>query len=137
MDAKKLIELRKQAEKAVAEMPDGDMKLKAFEVILAHLLGGSAEASAPPAQADKGATGKTEEKKQAKTAVGRILVLRDEAFFKKLRSIAEVKEELSAHGWHYPSSSLSGPLQSAAQQGKLRRQRVKQGNKRIWKYSNP
>ena len=38
MDAKKLIELRKQAEKAVEDMQDGEFKLKAFEVILNHLL---------------------------------------------------------------------------------------------------
>ena len=42
MDAKRLIDLRKAAERAVAEMPDGELKVKAFEVILAHLLGGAA-----------------------------------------------------------------------------------------------
>jgi hypothetical protein len=40
MDAKKLIDHRKQAEKAVAGMADGELKVKAFEVILGHLLGG-------------------------------------------------------------------------------------------------
>jgi hypothetical protein len=39
MDTKKLVALRKEAEKAIAEMPDGDLKVKAFEVILGHLLG--------------------------------------------------------------------------------------------------
>ena len=39
MDVKQLIQLRKEAEKAVAEMPEGDIKIKAFEVILNHLIG--------------------------------------------------------------------------------------------------
>ena len=38
MEAKKLIELRKEAEKAVAEMPDGDLKLKKCKEMGSSLL---------------------------------------------------------------------------------------------------
>jgi hypothetical protein len=38
MNAKKLVELRQAAEKAVADMPDGELKVKAFEVILGHMI---------------------------------------------------------------------------------------------------
>ena len=141
MDAKQLIALRKQAERAVAEMPDGDLKVKAFEVILNHLLGGpvpSAPLHAPhvavrgsrPARAAK-------ESSPAKSISGRILVLRDEGFFKNQKTIGEVREELRAHGWHYPLTTLSGRLQALVQQRKLRRERVTHGKKKLWKYSNP
>jgi len=138
MDAKQLIELRKQAEKAVAEMPSGEMKVKAFEVILSHLLSGS---KAPAGRAPVVET-KTSKKSKATTAQtkstpGRILVLRDEGFFNTQRTISEVREELGAHGWHYPLTTLSGTLQALVRKQELRRIRATAGKKKIWKYSNP
>lgn len=143
MEVKKLIEFRKEAEKAVAEMPDGDLKLKAFEVILNHLI-------SIPAQVPGGRAGRTPQRdtptgkpargqgeSPAESTAGRILVLKDEDFFKAQRSIAEIREELQAHGWHYPATTLSGELIKLVQRRKLRRQKVKDGNKTIWKYSNP
>lgn len=138
MDAKKLIDLRKQAEKAVSDMPDGEVKVKAFEVILSHLLSGSEK----PRKSAEDTVVKPTKKQKAETAQagsirGRILVLRDEDFFKNQKTISEVREELRAHGWHYPLTTLSGSLQALVQQRKLRRERAKQGKKKIWKYSNP
>src|SRR5256885_14656238 len=105
MEAKKLVDLRKQAEKAVAEMPDGELKVKAFEVILAHLLAASEVAPVRPALGQMPSrpprAGK-EEQTSLRSLTGRLLVLKDEGFFKNQRAISEVKEELSAHGWHYP-----------------------------------
>jgi len=137
MDAKKLIELRRQAEKAVGDMPDGDLKVKAFEVILSHLLPGGevtaprAAASAAPAEAKA-----RKEGLKSKSVSGRILVLEDEGFFRNQKTLPEVQEELRAHGWHYAQSNLSGPLQLLAQRRQLRRQLVKHGNKKVWKYSS-
>jgi len=48
MDVRKLVELRRQAEDAVRDMDDGSMKVKAFEVILATLLGGSLQEHPSP-----------------------------------------------------------------------------------------
>lgn len=120
MDAKKLVELRRQAEKAVADMPDGELKVKAFEVMLAHLMGGLEVApgrltetqNEPKAKARKEGT-------PARSIGGRILVLQDEGFFKNQKTIGEVREELRAHGWHYPLTTLSGRLQALVQQRKL------------------
>lgn len=138
MDAKKVVALRREAEKAVADMPDGGLKLKAFEVILGHLLGGVGVLAGPSITTGKEPKGKgTREGVPARSIGGRILVLRDEGFFKIQKTIGEVREELKAHGWHYPLTTLSGRLQALVRQGKLRRERAKQGNKRIWKYSNP
>jgi hypothetical protein len=140
MDAKQIIEFRKQAEKAVAEMPDGELKVKAFEVILNHLL----EGARPPTTEDMKRKARSsrdvktsDQASPAQSIAGRILVLRDEGFFKNLKTIAEVREELSAHGWHYPLTALSGRLQALVQHRNLRRQRATQGKKKIWKYSNP
>ena len=139
MDAKKIIELRKQAEKSVKEMPDGELKLKAFEVILGHLLAAGQSKSTHAAT-----TPQTKESKQeaaadidANTADGRILVLKDEGYFKTPQSIGRIRQELQAHGWHYPVTTLSGPLMSLVQKRKLRRQKGKEGNRQVWVYTNP
>lgn len=54
MDTKTLLELRKKAEKAVADMSDGPLKVKAFEVILANLLTGPQEPVSQAAQKRQG-----------------------------------------------------------------------------------
>jgi hypothetical protein len=139
MDAKKLIELRKQAEKAVDDMQDGEFKLKAFEVILNHLLSpGKTEPTSGKhrdtrAQQEKYESTETD----SESTGGRILVLKDEGFMKSPKTIGEIRGELQAHGWHYPVTTLSGELLKLVQKRKLRRQRVKVGNKLIWQYSNP
>jgi len=137
MDAKKLIDLRKQAEKAVSEMPDGEIKVKAFEVILSHLLSGSEKPQSAASSVAKSTRKQKQDTSQASSLRGRILVLRDEGFFKSQKTISDVREELKAHGWHYPLTTLSGSLQTLVQRRILRRERATQGEKKIWKYSNP
>ncbi len=139
MDAKKIIELRKQAEKAVADMQDGEFKLKAFEVILNHLLspGKPESTSDSPAVPKTGAKRQRSVDKDAESAAGRILVLKDEGFMSSPKSISEIRAELQAHGWHYPVTTLSGELIKLVQKRKLRRQKGKIGKKNIWLYTNP
>lgn len=135
MNAKKLVELRQAAEKAVADMPDGELKVKAFEVILGHMMHTPEEAPTKAAGRAKKAVTKGEEAANTSSTVGRILVLRDEGFFRNQKSIAETCDELAGHGWHYPQSSLSGPLQTLVQRRELRRKKEKKGNKTVWLYS--
>jgi hypothetical protein len=140
MDAKKLIELRTKAEKAIEAMPDGELKVKAFEVILSHLLTGTAAAVGRSTSAETLAAEPEKEKPlkvAARSLSGRILVLRNEGFFKAQKSIGQIREELKAHGWYYPVTTLSGTLQAMAQKGHLRRERVRQGKRKVWLYSNP
>lgn len=140
MNARKLIDLRRQAEKAVAEMPDGDMKVKAFEVILRHLLTGTAEVVSPTPREEPEPPRKARSPREssgAKSISGRILVLRDEGFFAAQKTLGEVREELRAHGWHYPLTTLSGRMQALVRARQLRREKAKHGNKQIWKYSTP
>jgi hypothetical protein len=138
MNAKKLVELRQAAEKAVSDMPDGDLKVKAFEVILGHMMEQETDDDLKPARrAPKHSkrAEKVNEKANSKSSVGRILVLREEGFFKNQKSIAEVCDALASNGWHYPQSSLSGPLMTLVQRRELRRTSGKKGNKKLWLYS--
>jgi len=137
MNAKRLVEVRQAAEKAVSDMPDGELKVKAFEVILGHMMQELDAPAKPAHRAAKAASasGKTKEKANTKSSVGRILVLREEGFFNSPKSIAEVCDELASNGWHYPQTSLSGPLQTLVQRRELRRKSGTKGNKKVWLYS--
>ncbi len=137
----RLVEARKAAERAVSEMADGDLKVKAFEVILGHLLAGREQpAAAPEAETGSGQVerGRKTRKSAAPNSAGdRVLALKEEGFFKDQPTIGEIREALKAHGWNYPVTSLSGTMQTLVQQRKLRRQRQKKGNKKVYRYSNP
>lgn len=134
-----LVGLRKQAEAAVQDMPDGELKVKAFETILAHLLSDGAVRTDPPVERKAISAGKSREPggKQPTSATDRILAIKNEGFFASQRSIAEIRQELKKNGWHYPVTSLSGPMQALVSNRTLRRENVKDGKGRKgWKYSN-
>ncbi|MGH9498173.1 MAG: hypothetical protein ACRD3L_03450 [Terriglobales bacterium] len=137
-----LVEIRKEAEQAVHGMADGDLKVKAFETILNHLLSGNVPAPSHAGAATKANKPSPKQKdtmqKAPKSFGERVLSLKDDGFFAEQRSIAEIRQELKKNGWHYPVTSMSGPLQSLVQKKSLRRERVdeKEGRKG-WKYSNP
>jgi hypothetical protein len=135
-----LLEFRKQAEQAVVDMPEGELKLKAFETILRHLLSTRGESNTQEAVTNKKPRSVPEvgSAKVPTSLTERILSLKSKTFFVNQRSIAEVRQELKKHGWHYPVTSLSGALQSLVQKGALRREMVAGGpGKKVWKYSNP
>ena len=137
MDDKFLRDARLIAEKSVSDMPEGDLKLKAFEVTLQHLL---ATGSSQPVTNGKARGSKrvaTSAPGQANTLSERILMLQADGFFDTPKVIGAVREGLQVHGWHYPVTTLSGTLQALVQRRKLRRERVKDNNKVVWRYSNP
>ncbi len=83
MDAKKLIEFRREAEKAVADMQDGELKVKAFEVILSHLISTSADQTTRiSAPQQKGHPESEADEFPTESVAGRLMVLREEGFFK-------------------------------------------------------
>lgn len=129
-----LLTARRKAEDAVSDMPEGPLKLKAFEVILSSLLTG---ASVPlTAAAPNGGAGERRNATPSSLA-GRVNVLAEEGFFSGPRSLAEIQAGLSERGWHYPQNSLSTPLVRLVRQRQLRRLQVPEGRKRVWKYSLP
>jgi hypothetical protein len=132
-----LLEARKLAEASVAGMPDDDLKVAAFQTILASLLERSFERFSPEAAAPakKGATSATNVKKGESGPRGRILSLATDGFFAQPRSLPEIQEALAQRGWHYPQQNLGTPLTRLVRDHSLRRLRASDGTKKLWKYS--
>lgn len=133
--------LRKQAEAAVADMADREMKLRAFEVILSHLLAGTGGENPPLPKRDGASPGSAQVAGKVgislpRSSRERLAFLQRQGFFANQRSLSDVQEELRKNGWHYPVTALSGPLQTLVQRRVLRREQGKDGNRTIWKYSN-
>lgn len=142
MKVKRLVDLRREAEKAVSDMPEGELKVKAFEVILNNLISlpGNLETGDDVVRTTGTPSTKGPDKGQSSKPAStrdRILLLKEEDHFREQRSITQIRQELAAHGWHYPLTALSGPLQDLVQRRELRRQKMAEGKKKVWKYSNP
>jgi hypothetical protein len=132
-----------QAEAAVAVVKDPELRRVAFEKILTTLLEDTSAISATSERKETRATAKGETARtprpQKKGPKGHIEELIQDDFFKKQRTIADVKAELANRGHHVALSSLSGPLQALTQERKLRRQKVAadtKGTKTTYAYSN-
>jgi hypothetical protein len=129
-----IISLRRTAESSVADMPEGELKVKAFEVILKSLLtnGLDQPRSIEPAQPVRPVAPQSRS-----TLTERIDLLAEEGFFSEPRSLGEIQSNLAAHGWHYPQTNLSSPLIRLVRQRRLRRIQLAEGTKKVWKYSLP
>jgi hypothetical protein len=127
-----LVAARKRAEAAVADMADGALKEKAFEVILGSLL------AAEPRQMET-AAGRLEGSQSSppSSLADRINLLAEEGFFTEPKSLSDIQAKLREHGWHYPQTSLSTPLIRFVRQRRLRRLQLADGKKRVWKYALP
>ena len=138
MDDSALKEARVRAEKAVAGMAEGEMKVKAFEVILSQLItsGPTTGKATLPLRNGRHFSSPNREG-QPKSLAERILALQADGFFKEPQTIGGVREGLKTRGWHYPVTTLSGALQIQTQKRRLRRQRVRDKNKTMWQYFDP
>ncbi len=128
-------DLVKTAEEAVAGVKDPELKRAAFEKVLDDLLGRGSETSVAPRKV-RAAKSPARKSSQGgpKTYISE---LAEEGFFKKPKTIAEVRAELGNRGHHIPLTSLSGPLQSLCKGRTLRRHRAKtSGKKQTYIYSN-
>ena len=122
-----------RAEAAVKSVKDPELKRVAFQKVLDDLLSFASKRS------------KTEKPQAAghrlrKSTRGGpqeyIREMASEDFFKKPKTIAQVKAELENRGHHIPLTSLSTPLQRLCQKHVLRRQRTKDnGNKQVFSYT--
>jgi hypothetical protein len=129
-----LVSVRKKAEEAVADMAEGPLKTKAFEVILQTLLAGPALRSevTPRFATPEGNLGEA-----ASSLTDRIRVLATVGFLAQPRSLGEIQAALAERGWHYAQENLSTPLVRLVRQRQLRRLQQAEGKKRVWKYSLP
>lgn len=135
MNAADLVAARRRAEDAVADMPDGPLKVKAFEVILSSLISSTGSLDVSGATSPR-APDAARERSRASLAE-RVNVLAEDGFFGEPRSLSEIQAKLAENGWHYAQTNLSTPLIRLVRQRQLRRLQLAEGNKRVWKYSLP
>jgi hypothetical protein len=127
-------ELAEEAEKSVMGVKDPELRRIAYQKILEDLLGGISA----PASSDKKRRAAPKETPTAPARKKRggpqayVEELVSEDFFKKPKTIANVKADLEERGHHIPITSLSGPLQKLCQRRILRRTR----SKGVYSYSN-
>jgi len=134
-----VIELRKQAEKAVADMKEGSIKEKAFEVILGYLLSGQNVSSMTKTTLRKSVSHIQNKKPHTSKSgpMARVAELVSEGFFKKARGIADVRKTLRDRGHHYPVTTLSPTLVRLTRAKTLRRTREKlEGSRAGFVYTN-
>jgi len=135
--AKAYSDLVAQAEGAVTGVKDAELRRVAFERVLNDLLGEAGEAS----ESRPRTSGRRPKHRPARSAVKKkhggpqvyVEEMINDGFFKKPKTISEVKAELENRGHHIPVTSLSGPLQKLCQKKSLRRQRP---DGKTFSYSN-
>jgi len=127
-----------EAEAAVAAVKDSSLKVAAFEKVLQHLLGQSSHPGKPQVAPSKPTPlAQTRTRSPARSGPqGRVEELIADSFFKKPRTLGDVKTELANRGFHIPRTSLSGPLQALCRKKLLRRQKGVAGDKDAFGYSN-
>jgi hypothetical protein len=146
-DTKAYAALAQEAEAAVAAVKDPELRRVAFDKILGTLLeansgaGSTVSKRAAKRQSGRAAnrTVRSSTRSQTKGPKAYVEVLIEDGYFKKQRTIADVKAELANRGHHIALTSLSGPLQALTQQRRLRRQKAstdKKGAKTTYVYSN-
>jgi hypothetical protein len=130
-------ELVAKAEKAVIAVKDPELKRIAFQKILDDLL----TSDSRRAEHKKRSVGKKGRSSSPTTPNRRgpqayVEQMIEDGFFKKPKTIAQVKAELENRGHHIALTSLSGPLQKLCQRRSLRRQKATlSGNKETFAYS--
>lgn len=121
-------ELVTQAEEAAKAIKDPELRRVAFERVLDDLLSGGGAATrsnARPLRRVEGSPRTVVKPKKSRGPKGYVQELIDEGYFKKPKTIAEVKAELGNRGHHIAITGLSGPLQKLCQDRLLRRQKTK------------
>lgn len=131
MNQGEILKARKAAEAAVQDMPEGPLKLAAFQTILGKLLDPGPErgASSPVGVSRK------KDVRAGSGTTGRLVGLIQEGFFQQQRSLSDIQRALAEHGWHYQQMDLSTPLTRLTRKRLLRRAQVSEGGKKLWKYS--
>jgi hypothetical protein len=125
-----------QAEKAVAAVKDPSLKQIAFQKILDDLLSANStneQEPTTPRTTKASKKGPKADKVRGSARGGPTQYIQEligDNFFKKPKTISEVKAELGNRGHHIAMTSLSGPLQNLCKARVLRRQKVKAADKR-------
>lgn len=119
-------ELVTQAERAVASVKDAELRRVAFERVLNDLLSTEDETPKTKSRTTARVTKQVPQKSAGKKRGGPqsyVEEMIEDEFFKKPKTISEVKAELENRGHHIPVTSLSGPMQKLCQKKVLRQQK--------------
>ena len=130
--SKRYAELVTQAEEAIRAIKDPELRRVAFERVLDDLLSGGGTTTQSGARAPKQverSTRRAVRPRKTSGPKGYVRELIDDGFFKKPKTLAQVKAELANRGHHIALTSLSGPLQSLCQDRVLRRHSAKSSDK--------
>jgi hypothetical protein len=137
-----------QAEQAVSGVKDAELRRVAFERVLDDLLAGGRGGAGHPGESSKsrkhaGHSSKGGELPASRSPRARggpqayVEELVSDGFFKKQKTISDVKAELGNRGHHVALTSLSGPLQKLCVRRALRRQKIEgPGGKKAYGYSD-
>lgn len=137
MDVERLKKLRKDAEAAVSDMPTGELKTKAFEVILQQLMSGGETRSSTEHVIRKDKNPKRRSAGQGRTngPKAQMMRLQEEKFFSQPRSLQDVQKKLRERGFRYPVTTTSVVLMRMTQHRILRRS-VEGKGKKGYAYTN-
>ncbi len=139
-DIANLIAMREAAEKVVEGMPDGPLKVKAFEMAFERLTAGAQVPAKKPIRRKKKGRPKAGEQPGAKQTrkpsgpKGLITELVAEGFFDEWRTLPDIQKRLEDRGHIYKQTALSPALLSLTQAKVLRRERRTEGKREIWEY---
>jgi hypothetical protein len=127
-----------QAEKAVSSVSDPSLKQIAFQKVLDDLLNSTQEAEEriAPAARSKSSAPKTRESLRGAARGGPTQYIQEligDGFFKKPKTISQVKAELGNRGHHIAVTGLSTPLMRLCRARVLRRHL---GEDRTYLYSS-
>ena len=138
---KELVARRKAAEKVVAGMPDGPMKVKAFVMAFQDLqapaTAGRRKRSrrAPRGPAAKSEQAAAKRRKASTGPQGHLRELVEERYFASPRSLPDIVQQLRVAGHVYKQQDLSTPLRRLTQGKVLRRKQVeREDGRKIWTY---
>ncbi len=138
---KELVARRKAAEKVVEGMPDGPMKVKAFEMAFQDLQAPvtadrrKRSRRAPREPAAKSEQTAPKRRKASTGPQGQIRDLVDERYFASPRSLPDIVQQLRVAGLIYKQAKLSTPLRRLTQAKVLRRKQVeREDGRKIWMY---
>ncbi len=137
-----LTAIREAAEKVVEGMPDGPMKVKAFEMAFLRLQDAGTEGASKKRRSRSKAGGGRKEKeptpkrrRSSSGPQGHLRELIEEGFFDDWRSIPEIQEQLRTRGHNYEQEDLSKPLIRLTRAKALRRERrQREGQRNMWAY---
>lgn len=113
--------------KAHIQMPDGvSIQLEGSPAEIAAVLKDIKSRS----KTERGGTTKAKPKSAKVTIPNLVDELKTEGFFKKTKTLGDIKKRLGELGHHYPLTTLSGAMQGEAKKRRLRR--FKQNGKYVY-----